>query len=167
MSITANYPKPWIGYCNRMEMKKMPGGEPYSIVLADDHGPFREGLRKMLSERKDLKIVGEVADGIELLNFLQMSKSIPDMAIVDITMPNLGGIEATRRFKVTHPEVKVLILTIHKGKGYVNQAFSAGAEGYMLKEDIGTDLFPAIETIMQGKVYVPPLSLKNFTEETK
>lgn len=141
--------------------------KPYSILLADDHVPFREGLRKMLSERKDLKIVGEVADGTELLKFLQMSKSIPDMAIVDITMPNLGGIEATRRLKVIHPEVKVLILTIHKGKGYVSQAFSAGAEGYMLKEDIGTDLFSAIETIKQGGVYVPPLSLNNSTDETK
>ncbi len=141
--------------------------KPYSILLADDHVPFREGLRKMLSERKDLEIVGEVADGIELLKFLQMSKSIPDMAIVDITMPNLGGIEATRRLKVTHPEVKVLILTIHKGKGYVSQAFSAGAEGYLLKEDIGTDLFSAIETIRQGKVYVSPLSSTNSTEEMK
>jgi len=140
---------------------------PYSIVLADDHAPFREGLRKMLSEREDLKIVGEVADGTELLKFLQMSKSIPDMAIVDITMSNLGGIEATRRLKVTHPEVKVLILTIHKGKGYVNQAFSAGAEGYLLKEDIGTDLFQAIETIRQGKVYFPPFFSKNSTEEMK
>ena len=145
----------------------MPKGEPYSIVLADDHVPFREGLRRMLSEREDLRIVGEVADGLELLDFLRMSRSIPDMAIVDITMPNLGGIEATRRLKVTHPELKVLILTIHKGKGYVNQAFSAGAEGYLLKEDIGTDLFSAIETIREGKLYVSPLSTKNSTEETK
>jgi len=150
-----------------MEEKKISPGEPYSIVLADDHVPFREGLRKMLSEREDLKIVGEVADGLELLDFLRMSRSIPNMAIVDITMPNLGGIEATRRLKVTHPELKVLILTIHKGKGYVNQAFSAGAEGYLLKEDIGTDLFSAIETIRRGKLYVSPLSTKNSTEETK
>ena len=141
--------------------------QPYSIVLADDHIPFREGLRRMFSEKKDLKIVMEVADGIELLNFLQMSKSIPDMAIVDITMRNLGGIEATRWIKVTHPEVKVLILTMHKAKGYVDQAFSAGADGFLLKEDIGTDLFSAIETIRQGRVYVSPFLSENSTQETK
>ena len=73
----------------RMEKKKMSPGEPYSIVLADDHALFREGLRKMLAER-GLKVIGEAADGFELLNFLRMSRSIPDMAIVDITMPNLG-----------------------------------------------------------------------------
>ncbi len=145
-------------------MKKISTTQPYSIVLADDHAPFREGLRKMLAER-GLKIIGEAADGIELLNFLQTSKSLPDMAIVDISMPNLGGIEATRRMKMAHPEVKVLILTMHKVKEYLDQAFSAGAEGYLLKEDIDTDLFSAIETIRQGKVYVSPLSSKNSVEE--
>ncbi len=141
--------------------RKISGGQPYSIILADDHAPFREGLRKMLSEREDLKIVGEVGDGFELLNFLQMGKSIPDMAIVDITMPNLGGIEATRRLKLTHPALKVLILTIHKNKEYVNQAFSAGAEGYLLKEEIGTELFHAIEAIRQGNIYIPLLMSNN------
>ncbi len=121
----------------------------------------------MLSEKKDLKIVGEASDGTELLKFLQMSKSIPDMAIVDITMPNLGGIEATRRLKVIHPEVKVLILTIHKGKGYVEEAFSAGAEGYLLKEDIGTELISAIKTIRQGRVYVPFFFSENSMKERK
>ncbi len=145
--------------------RKISGGQPYSIVLADDHVPFREGLRKMLSEREDLKIVGEVGDGFELLNFLQMGTSIPDMAIVDITMPNLGGIEATRRLKLTHPELKVLILTIHKSKEYVNQAFSAGAEGYLLKDDIGTNLFQAIEEIRQGNIYIPLLMFNNSIEK--
>jgi DNA-binding NarL/FixJ family response regulator len=79
------------------------------------------------------------------------------MAIVDITMPNLGGIEATRRIKMTYPEVKVLILTIHKEQEYLDQAFSAGAEGYLLKEDANTELFSAIETIRQGGIYVSPL----------
>ena len=141
--------------------------QPYSIVLADDHVPLRESLRETLSKRKGLKIVGEAADGIELLNFLQMSKSIPDMAIVDIRMPNLGGIETTRQIKVTHPEVKVLILTMHKAKEYVDQAFSAGADGYLLKEDIGTELFSAIETIRQGGTHVPSSFSENSAKGTK
>ncbi len=147
--------------------KKIPLVQPYSILLADDHVQFREALREMLSERADFKIVAEVGDGAELLNFLRMSRSIPDMAIVDITMPNLGGIEATRRLKLTHPGMKVLILTINKSKGYVNQAFSAGAEGYLLKEDIGTDLFQAIETIREGNVYIPLLMSGNSNDEIK
>jgi DNA-binding NarL/FixJ family response regulator len=72
-------------------------------------------------------------------------------------MPNLGGIEATRRIKMTYPEVKVLILTIQKDQEYLHQAFSAGAEGYLLKEDANTELFSAIETIRQGRIYVSPL----------
>ena len=149
-----------------MEKKEMSRGEPYSIVLADDHALFREGLRQMLAER-GLKVIGEAADGIELLNLLRMSRSIPDMAIVDITMPNLGGIEAARQIKATHPGVKVLILTMHRAKEYIDEAFSAGAEGYLLKEDIGRELFSAIETIMQGKVYFSPFFSKNSTEEMK
>jgi len=129
--------------------------QSYAVVLADDHVAFREFLRNMLSERKGLKIVGEATDGVELLNFLKMSKLMPDLAIVDIAMPNLGGIEATRRIKVTYPEVKVLILTGKAEKAYVDQAFSAGASGYLLKEDIGPELFSAIEVIRQGKIYTP------------
>ena len=124
---------------------------------------MRQGLRRMLEGKSDLEVIGEAADGLELLNLLKMSKLTPHMAIVDITMPNLGGIEATRRIKMTYPEVKVLILTIHKEKEYLRQAISAGAEGYLLKEDANTELFPAIETIRRGGVYVSPLLSENST----
>jgi DNA-binding NarL/FixJ family response regulator len=125
--------------------------------LADDHKVLRQSLKNILAGTGDLEVVGEAADGLELLNLLKMSKLTPHMAIVDITMPNLGGIEATRRIKMTYPDVKVLILTIHKDEEYLHQAFSAGAEGYLLKEDANTELFPAIETIRQGGIYVSPL----------
>ena len=137
--------------------------QSYHIVLADDHDMMRQGLRRMLEGKSDLEVIGEAADGLELLNLLKMSKLTPHMAIVDITMPNLGGIEATRRIKMTYPEVKVLILTIHKEKEYLRQAISAGAEGYLLKEDANTELFPAIETIRRGGVYVSPLLSENST----
>jgi len=125
--------------------------------LADDHKVLRQSLRNILAGTGDLDVVGEAADGLELLNLLKMSKLTPHMAIVDITMPNLGGIEATRRIKRTYPEVKVLILTIHKDQEYVHEVFSAGAEGYLLKEDATTELFSAIETIRQGGIYVSRL----------
>jgi len=137
--------------------------QSYHIVLADDHDMMRQGLRRMLEGKSDLEVIGEAADGLELLNLLKMSKLTPHMAIVDITMPNLGGIEATRRIKMTYPEVKVLILTIHKDQEYLHEALSAGAEGYLLKEDVQTELFPAIETIRRGGVYVSPLLSENST----
>lgn len=130
---------------------------PYRIVLADDHEMLRQSLKNILAGTGDLEVVGEVADGLELLNLLKMSKLTPHMAIVDITMPNLGGIETTRRIKMAYPYVKILILTIHKDQEYLRQAFSAGAEGYLLKEDVNTELFSAIEMIRKGGVYVSPL----------
>jgi DNA-binding NarL/FixJ family response regulator len=130
---------------------------PYRILLADDHEVLRQSLKNILAGSRDLEVVGEATDGLELLNLLKMSTLTPHMAIVDITMPNLGGIEATRRIKMTYPEVKVLILTIHKDQEYQHQAFSAGAEGYLLKEDASTELFSAIETIRQGGIYVSSL----------
>jgi len=125
--------------------------------LADDHKVLRQSLKNILVGSGDLEIVGEAADGLELLNLLKMSKLTPHMAIVDITMPNLGGIEATRRIKMAYPGVKVLILTIHKEQEYLDQAFSAGAEGYLLKENVNAELFSAIETIRKGGIYVSPL----------
>ena len=129
----------------------------YQILLADDHEVLRKILKRILAERGDLEVIGEAADGLELLDLLETTESTPQMAIVDVNMPGLGGIEATRRIKMVYPDVKVLILTIHKEREYIEQAFSAGAEGYLLKEDANTELFLAIETIRRGEIYVSPL----------
>jgi len=106
----------------------------YRILLADDHELLRRSLKSILAGSGDLEVVGEAADGLQLLNLLKMSTLTPHMAIVDITMPNLGGIETTRRIKMTYPDVKVLILTIHKDQEYLDQAFSAGAEDICLRK---------------------------------
>ena len=128
---------------------------PYRIVLADDHVMFRKGIKSILEEATDLEVVGEVADGLELLGLLKIAA--PDMVILDISMPNLRGIEATREIKVACPGVKVLILTMHKEKEYLYHAISAGAEGYLVKEDADTELFAAVGQIRQGGRYVSPL----------
>ena len=135
----------------------MPIQCPYCVVLADDHAMFRNDLRKILAERGDLEVVGEAGDGIELLEFLNLIESAPQMAIIDISMPNLGGIEATSKIKSTYPEMKVLILSMHREKEYVRGALSAGADGYLLKEDANAELFSAIEKIRRGGVYISPL----------
>jgi len=130
---------------------------PYRVVLADDHAMFRQDLKGVLAKRDDLEVVGEAADGLELLTFLGLAKLAPHLAIVDISMPNLGGLEATSKIKTAYPGMKVLILSIHKEKEYVHKALSVGADGYLLKQDSSAELFSAIEKIRQGGVYLSPL----------
>ena len=123
----------------------------------------RQGIKRIIEESRGMEVVGEASDGLELLNVL---KNIPaDMVILDITMPNLRGIEATREIKMTYPETKILILTMHKKKEFLYHGLAAGAEGYLLKEDTDTELLSAIETIRGGKVYLSPILSKELTEE--
>ncbi len=129
----------------------------YRVVVADDHAMFRNDLTRILVEKGDLEVVGEAGDGIELLEFLNLIESAPQMAIIDISMPNLGGIEATSKIKSTYPDMKVLILSMHREKEYVRGALSAGADGYLLKEDANAELFSAIEKIRRGGVYISAL----------
>ena len=131
---------------------------PFCIVLADNHNLFRQDLKRILEEKGDLKVVAETGDGLELLNLLNLSKLAPHLVILDMSMPNLGGIEATRKIKMTHPDLKVLILSMHKDKEYLQEAFTAGAEGYLLKEDANKDIFSAIEIIRGGGIFVSPFS---------
>lgn len=128
---------------------------PYLIVLADDHTMFRRGVRRILEEMPDLHVIGEAGDGLELLALLKKVK--PHLVILDISMPRLRGLEATREIKALHPQVKVLILTMHKDREYLYHALSAGAAGYLLKEDADTELALAVRTIRRGKIYLSPL----------
>jgi DNA-binding NarL/FixJ family response regulator len=130
---------------------------PYCIVLCDDHSIFREGVKQVLKEKTDLEVVGEASDGLDLLNLLKLSKLAPNLVVLDISMPNLQGIEATSRIKTLYPDTKVLILSQHKEKEYLQQALSAGADGYALKSDAVSELFSAIERIRKGEIYISPL----------
>jgi DNA-binding NarL/FixJ family response regulator len=135
----------------------MPVDCPYCIVLADDHAMFRQGLKRVLAEKGDIEVVGEAGDGLELLTLLKLAKVAPHLAIIDISMPNLGGLEATTKIKNSYPDVKVLILSMHREKEYIHKALSVGADGYLLKQDSSAELFSAIEKIRQGGVYLSPL----------
>jgi DNA-binding NarL/FixJ family response regulator len=126
----------------------------YHLVLADDHVLFREGLERILEKKGDLEVVGQAGDGLELLNLLK--KLTPHMIILDISMPNLRGLEAIHEIKGINPNVKILILTMHKDRDYLYQAIEAGAKGYLLKEDAEKELFSAIEKVRRGGIYVSP-----------
>ena len=128
----------------------------YRVVVADDHALFRQGLKGILEGAADLEVVGEAGDGLELLNLLNANQLDPHLVILDISMPNVRGIEAIREIKTIHPNVKILIVTMHKDKEYLLQSLAAGADGYFLKKDADTELFAAIEKIRKGKNYVSP-----------
>lgn len=135
----------------------------YKILIADDHALFREGLKRILAEARRLKVVGEVADGLELLKIL--NRITPDMIMLDISMPNIRGIEAIREIKTVQPNAKILVLTMHRDMEYLHQAISSGAHGYLLKEDADRELFLAIEKVQQGKIYVSPKLSEYLTED--
>jgi len=136
---------------------------PCRIIIADDHVLFRQGLKSLLAGRSDLEVIGEASDGLQLLDLLD--RSLPDVILLDISMPNLRGIEAIHEIKKAHPHVKILILTMHNDKQYLEQAISAGARGYLLKEDADTELFSAIEKVRRGRIYVSPNLLEELTDD--
>lgn len=136
---------------------------PYRIVLADDHALLRKGVRKIIEESGDMTVVGEAGDGLELLNLLK--KETPDLVILDISMPNLRGIEATAEIKQSYPEVDVLILSMHKRKEYLYHSLNAGAKGYLLKDDTDVELLSAIKKIRGGGVYLSSILSDELTSD--
>src|SRR6266567_1671208 len=127
---------------------------PIRILLADDHTILRAGLKMMLNAQPDMEVVGKAQDGRQAIQESQRLQ--PDVVLMDITMPDINGIEATRQIKKLSPDMKVLILTMHEHDEYVFQALRAGAAGYMLKEAADTDLFSALRVIQSGKFYLSP-----------
>jgi two-component system response regulator NreC len=117
---------------------------------------FRHALKQILRDRSDLEVAGEASDGLELLAILCLIVPAPHMAIVDIAMPHMGGIEATAAIKRLYPGMKVLILSMHPERQYVTRALAVGAHGYLLKEKANAELFTAIEKIRWGGIYCPP-----------
>ncbi len=126
------------------------------IVVADDHGVLRAGLRALLNAEPDLLVVGEAADGFEALHLAR--ELTPDILLLDIVMPGPegGSIEVVRRLKQTQPQVRVLFLTLHEDVGLMREALQAGAAGYTIKRTVDTELINAIRTVFEGKYYVHP-----------
>ncbi len=128
---------------------------PFTILLADDHAMFRTGIRKIIERLEDTTVIGEVADGLELLEFLK--QQTPDLIILDISMPNMRGLEAMREIKRFYPQVKVLILTMHRKKEFIRQGLADGADGFLLKEDPASELMRAVQAVRKGEKFLSPL----------
>lgn len=138
---------------------------PINILIADDHGIIRAGLRNVLNAETDFKVVGEVSDGSQVLQ--KVGQLHPDLVLMDISMPNMGGIEALQLLKTRYPEILVLMLTVHEDESLLRKAIRAGASGYVVKRAAETDLIYAIRTIIKGDIYVHPAMTRALLKDLK
>ncbi len=136
---------------------------PCRIIIADDQPLFRQALKNLLGVKPDLQVVGESADGYQLFDLIE--RLLPDLLLLDLSLMNLRGIETIREIKKAYPRIKMLILTANKDKQRLEQTVSAGARGYLLKEDVETELFTAVERIRRGRIYVSSNLLEELTED--
>lgn len=124
------------------------------IFLADDHTIVRQGLKLILAAQPDIEVVGEAANGREAVELVQKLK--PDLVLMDVAMPELNGIEATRRMVEANSRLKILVLSMHKEAVYVREILRAGARGYILKDAIDTELLSAVRSVVRGDGYISP-----------
>ena len=124
------------------------------ILLADDHAVVRQGFKMILGAQPDMEIVGEAGNGREAVEFAEQLK--PDVVVMDVAMPELNGIEATRRIAGSAPHVRVLALSMHKDSVYVREVLRAGARGYLLKDSGAGDLVSAVRSVASGEGYLSP-----------
>jgi DNA-binding NarL/FixJ family response regulator len=126
---------------------------PIRVVLADDHVLVRQGLKSLL-EREGFQVIAEASDGQEALRRVQMLK--PDIAVLDITMPVLNGLDAARQMSLSSPKAKIILLTQHDEGQYLSEALDAGVKGYVLKSQVANDLIQAMRQVSRGEVYLSP-----------
>jgi two-component system response regulator NreC len=126
----------------------------YDIFLADDHTIIRHGLRRIIEENLGYRIVGETGDALQIVPKIRTTH--PDMIILDLSMPDINGIDVVNRIRKHNKKIKILILTMHKNSEYVYECLVNGAQGYMLKEDADSELVSAIRAIKTGDIYISP-----------
>lgn len=137
--------------------------KPIKVLLAEDHTIVRKGLRSLLDSEKETQVVGEAENGKEALN--KVAKLKPDVVLLDIAMPILNGLEATRQIKKDFPDIKVLILSVHADEEYIFQTLKAGASGYLLKNAAPNDLVSAIQAVYRDESFLSPSISKKVVKE--
>jgi DNA-binding NarL/FixJ family response regulator len=140
-----------------------------SILIADDHDVVRRGLKSLLQTRADWEVCGEAADGRTAVELAKKLK--PQIAILDVTMPGMGGIEATRHIMAARPKTEILILTMHESEELVAEILEAGARGYVLKTDTGRDLLRAVIALTEHRLFltgtIAEIVMKGFLERKR
>ncbi|NOT63633.1 MAG: response regulator transcription factor [Acidobacteria bacterium] len=133
------------------------------ILLADDHAMIREGLKMMINVQADMECIGEADNGRAALQLARDRD--PDIVVMDISMPELSGVQATEQLKQTHPHIKVLVLTRHKDDAHLQQLLRAGATGYVLKQSAASELIHAIRALASGHNYLDPAITENIVSD--
>jgi two-component system response regulator NreC len=136
-----------------------------SVLVADDHGIVREGLRRMLEAEPDFEVAGEARDGREVLQ--QVEEHKPEVVVLDISMPRLGGLETLERLRTKHPDVKVILLSVHGDAPFIQSAISLGADGYVLKNGRAAEIVTAIHAVTKGGSYFSPVVAREIVEQLR
>jgi two-component system response regulator NreC len=134
-----------------------------SILLADDHGVLRAGLRALLGAEAGLEVVGEATSGDEAITLAAELR--PDIVLLDLNMPGTGGIEVTRQLRSQSEDIRVLVLTVHEDEGLVQEAINAGASGYIIKRAVESELINAIQAVARGEIYIHPSMTRALLRE--
>ncbi|WP_419661320.1 two component system response regulator, LuxR-type [Desulfosarcina variabilis str. Montpellier] len=129
-------------------------GKKHRVFIVEDHRLFREGLKSMLDSRGDIDIVGEAEDGLEAIRLIRNIK--PELVLLDLSMPKMGGISVMKEVKRELPDTRILALTIHESDQFVLEAFEAGTDGYCIKDASRAELMNAVDCVLQGKPYISP-----------
>lgn len=133
------------------------------VLIVDDHAILRDGLKALLQDEPDIEVVGEAGTGREALKLIRQLR--PDVVLMDISMPDMTGLEATEIIKKGYPEVKVIALTVHESETYLKRMMQVGANGYVVKRAAAQELTNAIRTVMRGGVYIHPDIAKQLVSE--
>ena len=132
------------------------------VYIAEDHQMLREGLKAILSTRSDLKIVGEAVDGLEAIRGVKRHQ--PDLMLLDLSMPRMSGISVLMEAKACHPDIKILVITIHESEAYIMETLNAGANGYCSKNDSREELMLAIDIVLAGNIHLSKSVTKNVVD---
>ena len=135
----------------------------FRVLIADDHGIVRQGLRALLEKSPDVSVVGEASDGREAVRLAAELR--PNIVVMDIAMPMLNGVDATSQILSRDPEIKIIILSMHSDESYILRALSAGAKGYLLKDSAEGDILPAVQTVAKGRPYFSPVIASTLLDE--
>jgi DNA-binding NarL/FixJ family response regulator len=136
-----------------------------SVLVADDHAIVREGVRRLLEAEDDIKVCGEAADGREVLE--QVEKERPDVVILDITMPRLGGLETLERLRSKQPNLKVILFSVHGDTPFIQSAVSLGADGYLLKNGRASEVVAAVRAVTRGGSYFSPPVAREIVKQLR
>jgi len=135
------------------------------VIIADDHGIVREGLRRLLESEMGIEVSAEAADGREVLDLAEQHE--PDVVVLDITMPRLGGLETLERLRAKHPKVKVILLSVHSDPPFIQSAIALGADAYVLKNGRAGEIITAVRAVTRGGSYFSPAVAREIVEQLR